>query len=421
MLKTKKNAGITLIALIITIVVLLILAGVTISQITGSENAMERATEAREKDKQGTELEAIKLAVVNSVASDLTGMVNVDNLKEGLNGIVENEGISRMNKDNSPWIVTGKTGMKYKINQNGEVTSAEPVVSVEFVNTTSEIAVSKSKKLQIIAKGASGNTTEANEITFISSNNNLATVENDGSIKIVNDDSKIGQTVEISLIADGINSSNKCLITITELVKPIKNQYIILGNAIAGVNGETNSDDWKILCYDEEKQKIYAILDSYLPVSELPEGLNLGTSGTYSVLRKDSTQTIDSFIAELTDTSKWKSLVSNTNASIKVYGALPGDMNRTQSSTEGTMDYVYGKRSNSYFVPSNASSLSNSMYGYWLASPNTNDTGGVYSVDCRLNQSSYSYYHLAGSAVCPVVILPANIVEQNENGIWEAK
>ena len=42
---------------------------------------MEKATEAREKDKQGIELEAIKLAVVNSIASDLTGLVNVDALK----------------------------------------------------------------------------------------------------------------------------------------------------------------------------------------------------------------------------------------------------------------------------------------------------------------------------------------------------
>ena len=40
----KKNKGITLISLIVTIIVLLILAGVTISQITGSENAMEKAT-----------------------------------------------------------------------------------------------------------------------------------------------------------------------------------------------------------------------------------------------------------------------------------------------------------------------------------------------------------------------------------------
>ena len=36
----QEHKGITLIALIITIIVLLILAGVTISQITGSENAM---------------------------------------------------------------------------------------------------------------------------------------------------------------------------------------------------------------------------------------------------------------------------------------------------------------------------------------------------------------------------------------------
>lgn len=378
---------------------------------------MEKATEAREKDKQGTELEAIKLAVVNSIASDLTGLVNVDNLKEGLNGIVENEGILRMNKDNSPWIVTGKTGMKYKINQNGEVTSAEPVVSVEFVNTTSEIAVSKSKKLQIIAKGASGNMTEANDITFISSNKNLATVEDDGSIKIVNDDSKVGQTVEISVIADGIDSSNKCLITITELIKPKKGENVILGNAIPGVNAETNADDWKILYYDENNAKVYAFLDSCLPATALPTSVNLETQGTYYIykthnINKSYEEEREEFIAELTDTNKWRSLVSNSNSEIKVYGALPKTDQNGQA-TEYTMSYV----SLTPFIPTNTPGIS-----YWIASAdyrNPNRPDLVYYSQNYYN-SSYTFVG-ASLGVCPIAIFPVDIVEQNENGIWEAK
>ncbi len=262
MLKTKKNTGITLIALIITIVVLLILAGVTISAITGNESAMEKATEAREKDKQGTEFEAIKLAVVNSVASDLTGLVNVDNLKKGLNGIVENECISRMDKDNSPWIVTGKTGMKYKINQNGEVTSAEPVASVEFVSTTDEIAVSKSKKLSIIARGASGNITEANEVTFTSSDEDIATVEEDGSIKIVNDESNIGETVTITVIADGINGSNECTIAVIELILPKIGDFV---NYSAGLWSEDEITDLQMAELYSSTNTTGALPDSSTP------------------------------------------------------------------------------------------------------------------------------------------------------------
>ena len=48
--KGRRNNGITLIALVITIIVLLILAGVTIMMLMGSENAPQKASEAVEKD-----------------------------------------------------------------------------------------------------------------------------------------------------------------------------------------------------------------------------------------------------------------------------------------------------------------------------------------------------------------------------------
>ena len=54
--KQRKN-GITLIALVVTIVVLLILAGVTIAMLTGENGIIERAKEAREKTKEGAEKE----------------------------------------------------------------------------------------------------------------------------------------------------------------------------------------------------------------------------------------------------------------------------------------------------------------------------------------------------------------------------
>lgn len=44
----KKERGITLVALVITIVVLLILAGVTITSLSGNENIIKKAKEARD-------------------------------------------------------------------------------------------------------------------------------------------------------------------------------------------------------------------------------------------------------------------------------------------------------------------------------------------------------------------------------------
>lgn len=51
--KCKKNGGITLIALVVSIIVLLILAGVSISMLTGQNGILNRAAEAKEKTSLG--------------------------------------------------------------------------------------------------------------------------------------------------------------------------------------------------------------------------------------------------------------------------------------------------------------------------------------------------------------------------------
>ena len=59
----KEKRGITLIALVITIIVLLILAGVSIAMLTGDNGILTQATEAKEKNTIGEEEERISLAL----------------------------------------------------------------------------------------------------------------------------------------------------------------------------------------------------------------------------------------------------------------------------------------------------------------------------------------------------------------------
>ena len=59
----KNNKGITLIALVITIIVLLILAGVSIAMLTGSNGILTQAQNATTQTVQGEVEEACKLAV----------------------------------------------------------------------------------------------------------------------------------------------------------------------------------------------------------------------------------------------------------------------------------------------------------------------------------------------------------------------
>ena len=58
----NTNKGITLIALVITIIVLLILAGVTIAMLMGDNGILTKATEAKNDQVDATVVEAISLA-----------------------------------------------------------------------------------------------------------------------------------------------------------------------------------------------------------------------------------------------------------------------------------------------------------------------------------------------------------------------
>ena len=64
----KNNKGITLIALVITIIVLLILAGVSIAMLTGQNGILTRAGDATNATVQGDVDEAVKLAVASIIA-----------------------------------------------------------------------------------------------------------------------------------------------------------------------------------------------------------------------------------------------------------------------------------------------------------------------------------------------------------------
>ena len=57
----KKQRGITLIALVITIIVLLILAGVSISMVVGENGIVSKATDAKEKTQSANDDEEKKM------------------------------------------------------------------------------------------------------------------------------------------------------------------------------------------------------------------------------------------------------------------------------------------------------------------------------------------------------------------------
>ena len=69
----KNNKGITLIALVITIIVLLILAGVTIAMLTGDNGILTKTNQAKTSTTKGEVADKINMAINAEYASLLSG------------------------------------------------------------------------------------------------------------------------------------------------------------------------------------------------------------------------------------------------------------------------------------------------------------------------------------------------------------
>ena len=139
MKKTEKNIrGITLIALVITVIVLLILAGVTIAALSGDNGILKRATEAKEKtEKEGT-IEQIKLAIM---AATTEGLGEID--KTTLRSELAKEGFTVEEDEDLPWkVISGNN--KFIINEDFTVEEITGDSDTEMV-TAAQIAANKEK------------------------------------------------------------------------------------------------------------------------------------------------------------------------------------------------------------------------------------------------------------------------------------
>lgn len=88
-MKTIKNKnGITLIALVITIIVLLILAGVTIATLTGDNGILTQATNAKEKTSEEEAKERVRVEVLGSYGTD--GKIDLKSLNNNLKNNIPN-------------------------------------------------------------------------------------------------------------------------------------------------------------------------------------------------------------------------------------------------------------------------------------------------------------------------------------------
>ena len=113
----KESRGITLIALVITIVVLLILAAVSIATLTGDNGILTKAQTAQKLTKQETAKEKIQVEVLGSL--DNSGNIDLNELNENLKNV---EGITKGYPIEELPAELTVDGYTVKIEKSGKVT-----------------------------------------------------------------------------------------------------------------------------------------------------------------------------------------------------------------------------------------------------------------------------------------------------------
>ena len=210
--KTKKNTrGITLIALVITIIVLLILAGVTIAALSGDNGILRRATEAKSKTGKEDALEQIKLAIMTATTEGL-GVPDKTVLRNELTKAgmtVKTEG------DDLPWEVSNG---KYTFTINEDLT-IEEVSGISLSKKEVKLLNGESETITAtLSEGVTGT------ITWESSNTNVATVEN-GKITATGTSGEATITAKVS----GTAYEATCKVTIIQKVTAISASDVTVG------------------------------------------------------------------------------------------------------------------------------------------------------------------------------------------------
>ena len=208
----KKNArGITLIALVITIIVLLILAGVTINALSGENGILKRATQAKSKTGRSNALEQINLAIITARTE---GLGQVD--KKVLRDEITKAGMTvKTDGDDLPWEVVSDKYI-FRINEDYTV---EEISGIGL--SKKEIKLASGENETITATLTEGTT---GKITWESSEPDIVKVEN-GKITVVG---TTGSTT-ITAKVEGTDYEATCKVSIIQKVTSITASNVTVG------------------------------------------------------------------------------------------------------------------------------------------------------------------------------------------------
>ena len=221
--KTLKNSkeAITLISLVITIIVLLIVAGISIALLTSENGILNKSTEAKQFTEKANDRELLQVEVLGSYDEKIN--INVNKLIDNL----ENAGVNVIEKE-FPLVVELKSG-KYIIKEDGSIVNFDQKENklgtisinknIDNLNTSAKIKTIQGRTITI-----DGSTLKQSEIT-----------------------SDFKENDQIMIYASNSNTMSDCGKYEIYTIKSISNDKITMNKSINEVFNENNCQIVKLV------------------------------------------------------------------------------------------------------------------------------------------------------------------------------
>ena len=204
-----SNKGITLIALVITIIVLLILAGVTIATLTGQDGLLTRASQAKNAQDKAVAYEKVAVEVLGSYDED--GILRAETLKSNIEAHIG--GSATLGTENGFPVMATVDGYTFQVKEDGSISE------LNGISIPSSLEIPKDESVEIIAY-VSYFITE--DIEWQIEDDGVATLDKTTGSKVkVTAVGEIGSSTKITakVIHDGEEYKSECIIRIKNLVR----------------------------------------------------------------------------------------------------------------------------------------------------------------------------------------------------------
>lgn len=346
----RKNVnGITLMALVVTIIILLILAGISIGMLSGDNSTIKQAGNAKTQTDIAQEKEILEQATIVAMGKSKYGNVEKSYLDIELNKTPGSENYSSKNVSKGIEVKFTSSNRRYLVDNDGNV-------SLRVISKISSILVNDLTMTEGETKEIEINVTPSEDIEdliYISSNEDLLTVDENGNMTAKNlTDDKKEDTVMITI--KGVESGKEatCTVTIKEMKKITIGDYVNYSvdyESVPTYNNAYKPDSkydgkWRVLSANNGNIKLisagvpltyYHSNNSSISVTNLTTGFfstNFGNSGT--TYRSSGFKNGNTVVQDITEI---KNLFKNAKGT-----ALDGNTPKVSSLTKEDIESIAG-------------------------------------------------------------------------------